>query len=80
MSIFYHRQSYHLKEHGLITYGCTFMVLVSCFTSIALNAQNESDLMLTKSRYSTGLICQVKGWEFCATWASSSRLPGSRIA
>ncbi|ABZ76621.1 hypothetical protein Shal_2060 [Shewanella halifaxensis HAW-EB4] len=33
-----------------------------------------------KSRYSAGLVCQDRGWEFCATWAKSKRSPDSRIA
>ncbi|QQX78293.1 hypothetical protein JK628_11770 [Shewanella sp. KX20019] len=40
----------------------------------------ESSVTLAKSRYSAGLVCQDKGWEFCARWAKSKRSPGSRIA
>ena len=37
-------------------------------------------LYARKSRYKRGLVCKDKGWEFCATWATSGRAPGSRIA
>lgn len=37
-------------------------------------------LYARKSRYKRGLMCKDKGWEFCATWATSGRAPGSRIA
>ncbi|GIU17287.1 MULTISPECIES: hypothetical protein [unclassified Shewanella] len=36
--------------------------------------------LLVKSRYSAGLVCQDKGWEFCARWAQFRRSPKSRIA
>ncbi len=36
--------------------------------------------LLARSRYSAGLVCQDKGWEFCARWAQSRRSPRSRIA
>lgn len=39
-----------------------------------------SSLLLAKSRYHAGLVCQEKGWEFCARWAQSRRSPRSRIA
>ncbi|MGS0681652.1 hypothetical protein ACVBIL_10850 [Shewanella sp. 125m-7] len=42
--------------------------------------QTSSGLLAKKSRYNAGLVCQDKGWEFCATWAKSRRSPGSRIA
>lgn len=40
----------------------------------------HSPLYAKKSRYKRGLVCKDKGWEFCATWATSGRAPGSRIA
>ena len=33
-----------------------------------------------KGRYKAGLICKDKGWEFCASWATLARSPGSRLA
>ena len=36
--------------------------------------------LLVKNRYRAGLVCQDKGWEFCARWAKLGRSPGSRIA
>ncbi|MCL1050521.1 hypothetical protein L2755_12915 [Shewanella abyssi] len=46
-----------------------------------LNAlPTEKPVALAKSRYSAGLVCQDKGWEFCASWAKSRRSPGSLIA
>ncbi|GIU35465.1 hypothetical protein L2719_03660 [Shewanella schlegeliana] len=35
---------------------------------------------LAKGRYNAGLVCQDKGWEFCARWAHSRRSPRSRLA
>ncbi|MGS0689303.1 hypothetical protein [Shewanella sp. 30m-9] len=49
------------------------------FTSVVSLTQSRK-ILLVKSRYSAGLVCQDKGWEFCARWAKSGRSPGSRIA
>ncbi|MCL1096029.1 hypothetical protein [Shewanella kaireitica] len=40
----------------------------------------EDSSLIAKSRYSAGLVCKDRGWEFCASWANIKRIPGSRIA
>ncbi|MFT5790503.1 MAG: hypothetical protein ACI8SJ_002632 [Shewanella sp.] len=70
---------------------CPLLLLVLSFESgfidstiVADNpaplANKLSGVLITKSRYRAGLICQDKGWEFCARWAKSRRSPGSLIA
>ncbi|GIU50516.1 hypothetical protein TUM4438_36780 [Shewanella sairae] len=58
--------------------------VTSLFTHLTVTpaAQHTGPVALyaRKSRYKRGLVCKDKGWEFCATWATSGRAPGSRIA
>lgn len=44
------------------------------------NTVKGNSSLIAKSRYSAGLVCKDRGWEFCATWANIKRIPGSRIA
>ncbi|PKG59172.1 hypothetical protein CXF83_12470 [Shewanella sp. Choline-02u-19] len=76
----YYQQSYGLKGHNVKAYCFTLMLSIFGLLFTALNAPSDHGPILAKSRYSAGLVCQVKGWEFCATWANSIRGPGSRIA
>ncbi len=58
------------------------MIYSSAFCSVnqqVVTAKDNSSL-IAKSRYSAGLVCKDRGWEFCATWANIKRIPGSRIA
>lgn len=71
---------------------CSFSILVSVVVlnmiySSAFGGVNqqgvtakENPSLIAKSRYSAGLICKDRGWEFCASWANIKRIPGSRIA
>ncbi|MEZ9200156.1 hypothetical protein [Shewanella sp. 10N.286.54.B9] len=64
-----------------------FVVVLSMLYSSAFTLFNhhlvdakEGQFIIAKSRYSAGLVCRERGWEFCATWANTTRIPGSRIA
>ncbi|WP_108946571.1 hypothetical protein [Shewanella halifaxensis] len=48
------------------------------FSSATPEYQQAS--LYAKGRYKAGLICKDKGWEFCASWATLARSPGSRLA
>ncbi|MEZ9821885.1 hypothetical protein AB4238_14890 [Shewanella sp. 10N.286.45.A1] len=71
---------------------CSLSILVSAVVlniiySSAFSGVNQHGViakgnssLIAKSRYSAGLVCKDKGWEFCASWANIKRIPGSRIA
>ncbi|ABV87407.1 hypothetical protein Spea_2087 [Shewanella pealeana ATCC 700345] len=56
------------------------LALCSASTMPANTLDTANSELLAKSRYSAGLVCQDKGWEFCARWAQFRRSPSSRIA
>lgn len=55
---------------------------LAAFTSVKyhIDTVQGNPSLIAKSRYSAGLVCKDRGWEFCATWANIKRIPGSRIA